>query len=204
MPTVEAREYLERLEAIYTDLDTRYSEVARAWGLTCEGCEDNCCQRVFLHFTLVEQIYLMEGFRRLPEDLKKEIVRRASEYNLAYSKTSRPEENLKLFCPLNFDARCILYRYRPMACRVYGVPGVLKGPKGEIQFPGCWRLNKQKTQAPLLDRTPFYQQLAELERDLRRRLCYFQKYRKTIAQMIADEEAETGLLLRGYDIFEGY
>jgi|Deesub1362B_J571_1020462.scaffolds.fasta_scaffold00298_3 Fe-S-cluster containining protein len=206
MRFIDASEYSTKLAQIYTSLDSAYTEIADSYGFTCEGCEDNCCQSVFLHYTLVEHLYLLEGFRTLPEELRKDIIERAYKYNEAYCRVSRPEENLKLFCPLNYDAKCILYQHRPMTCRVYGVPGILKSPRGDIkEFEGCWRFKKLFGSAEAkLDRTPFYTEVANLEKQLRQKLVYYQRYCKTVAQMLIDEDRDTALLMRGYDIFEGY
>ncbi|RMG68176.1 MAG: hypothetical protein D6710_10480 [Nitrospirae bacterium] len=204
---VDVTEYLERLSSIYKRVDEAYSAIASQLGFSCKGCEDLCCNRVFLHFTVVENFYLIDGFRRLTDDLKEEIFRRAEEYNQAYSTTSRPVVNLKKLCPLNFEDLCILYEYRPIACRFYGLPGRLVSPtRGTEQFQGCWRFEKLFPEGTdyTLDRTAFYSELAALEGEMRKKLCYYQKYKKTIAQMILDEKNPEGLIPRNYDFFEGY
>ncbi|NOX21240.1 MAG: hypothetical protein GXO99_08315 [Nitrospirae bacterium] len=203
---IDISDYLERLGRLYKKVDHAYSEIAEELGFTCEGCKDNCCQNVFLHFTVVESLYLIEGFRKLEREVKEEIYQRAEDYNRAYASTSRPVLNLKKFCPLNFDGRCVLYEYRPIACRFYGLPGKLVSPaRGAEEFRGCWRFEELYPGSErMLDRTEFYKELAALEGDLRKRLCYYQKYKKTIAQMILDEKSPEGLIPRNYDFFEGY
>ena len=203
---VDIADYLNRLGNIYKKVDKAYAEIAENLGFTCEGCEDNCCQNVFLHFTVVENFYLIDGFRRLDREIREEIFKKAEQYNHAYASVSRPVVNLKKLCPLNFDQRCILYEYRPIACRLYGLPGKLISPaRGTEEFKGCWRFHKlYPDSAHQLDRTEFYKELASLEGELRKRLCYFQKYKKTIAQMILDEKNPDGLIPRNYDFFEGY
>ncbi len=203
---LEAKEYLDRLNELYQELDRAYQAIAESYGLSCQNCEDNCCQSPFFVNSLIEHLYLMEGLRKLTEVKKAEILQRANAYNSGYSKTSRPELNFRMFCPLNTEGRCILYEYRPMMCRVYGVPGVMTSPRGQtVEFPGCKRFeNLGRSVTERLDRTRFYQVAAELEAALRKKLVYYQKYKKTIAQAIIDEEKEKALLMRGYDIFEGY
>lgn len=203
---LEAKEFLEELSSVYSDLDRAYQDVADFYGLTCEGCQDNCCQSPFFINTLVEHLYLMEGLHSLTEAKKTEIFQRANAYQAGYSRTSKAETEFKMFCPLNMNQRCILYEYRPVMCRVYGVPGVLESPKGgTVEFSGCKRfesLGREVTKR--LQRTGYYRRVAEIEAALRRKLVYYQKYKKTIAQAIIDEEREKALIMRGLDIFEGY
>ncbi len=205
---VDITYFTEKLSSIFSELDSAYQALAEKYnGFSCSGCDDLCCSSVFLHFTLVEHFFLLEGFRSLPEEKRKEIIERSREYNLAYSKISRPEVNLKLLCPLNYDNLCILYRYRPLGCRFYGLPGFMESPvKGRQEFKGCWRFEKIHGPSPevKLDRTPFYRKVADLEKELRDRLRYYQRYKKTVAQMILDETNPDALVMRGYDIFEGY
>ncbi|RME64700.1 MAG: hypothetical protein D6778_07485 [Nitrospirae bacterium] len=203
---LDVKEFLEELSSVYRDLDRAYQDVAGFYGLSCEGCQDNCCQSPFFVNTLVEHLYLMEGLHALTEAQKAEVFQKANAYQSGYSKTSRPETNFRMFCPLNRDQKCILYEYRPMMCRVYGVPGVMQSPRGgTVEFPGCQRfgsLGKEITRR--LQRTEYYQRVAQIEANLRKKLVYHQKYKKTIAQAIIDEEREKALIMRGYDIFEGY
>lgn len=205
---VDITYYTDKLSLIFSELDRIYLEVAEKYnGFNCNGCSDLCCNTVFLHFTLVEHFYLLEGFRTLQENQRTDIIKRAKHYNDVYSKTSRPEENLNLLCPLNYDNLCILYQWRPLGCRFYGVPGFMESPvKGRQDFKGCWRFESihGKSVSERLDRTPFYRKVADLEKELRDRLRYYQRYKKTIAQMILDETNPDALIMRGYDIFEGY
>jgi Fe-S-cluster containining protein len=203
---VDVSEYLERLSSIYKKVDKAYCEIAESLGFNCKGCDDLCCNNVFIHFTVVESFFLIDGFRRLSEDKRQEIFLRAEQYNRAYASTSRPVVNLKELCPLNYDGLCILYEYRPIACRLYGLPGKLISPaRGTEEFRGCWRFEKLFSgSGKSLDRTPFYAELAALEGELRKKLCYYQKYKKTIAQILLDEKNPDGLIPRNYDFFEGY
>jgi len=189
-------------------LDSRYAELASGYnGFGCGGCDDLCCNGVFVHFTLIEHFYLAEGFRKLPPGKREDLLRRARQYNEAYSRVSSPEAKFRMPCPLNEDPLCLFYQYRPVLCRVYGLPGRLRAAGGRIQeFKGCWRFEKDRGSGKreYLDRTPYYSRLANLEKELREKLVYFQRYRKTVAQMLLDEKRPEALIMRTYDFFEGY
>jgi Fe-S-cluster containining protein len=102
-------------------------------------------------------------------------------------------------CPLNRDGQCVAYPYRPMICRLHGIPHELHRPGGKIiKNPGCDSFFDQcrdrgTTEYIRFDRTPFYQQMAMLEKELRQETGYAEKIKLTIAQMlvtITDEAYE--------------
>ncbi|RMG01270.1 MAG: hypothetical protein D6726_09835 [Nitrospirae bacterium] len=199
--------YTDRLIEVYKKLDDEYRLVADEYeGFSCEGCESICCDQVFIHLTLIEHFHLLEGFRKLPAKRREEILERAEEYNRGFSATSSPEENFRMLCPLCEYSRCTLHPYRPLLCRVYGLPGKLVKPSGEeLLFDGCARFKKKFSRVELrLNRTEFFASVAEIEKDLRKALAYFQRYRKTVAQMLLDEKRRDALIMRAYDFFEGY
>jgi hypothetical protein len=92
-------------------------------------------------------------------------------------------------CPLNDEQRCILYAYRPMICRLHGIPHQLRRPDGQRQVgPGCGDFDRQcaNSDPKLLDRTPLYIDLAALEKQLRRQLRFEGRIKMTIAQMMIE------------------
>ena len=84
----------------------------------------------------------------------------------------------------------MLYAFRPMICRLHGIPHELHRPGGNvIKNPGCNaffdQCRKSGTSAYIrFDRTPFYRQMAILEKDLRQATGYTDKIKLTIAQML--------------------
>jgi hypothetical protein len=56
---------LDRLAALFEQMDATYDAVAGQYGFQCHGCEDNCCQTRFYHHTLIEYLFLMEGINAL-------------------------------------------------------------------------------------------------------------------------------------------
>ena len=150
--------FIGRLKQVYTLMDSAYTRLANSYGFTCDGCEDNCCQTRFYHHTVIEYTYLREGFMNLDAEMQDRIKSRARtvvDGIEADHSTSRP---LKLMCPLNFDTRCILYPYRPMICRLHGIPYELKKPGlSAIMEPGCSTFDSRCGHRHYLpfDRTPF-------------------------------------------------
>lgn len=176
------RGHLSQLKSLYAKMDEAYRKAADHYGFVCEGCEDNCCRTRFYHHTLVEFLYLASGWIALEEERRAVITARALEVCR--------EGAVRRMCPLNEEGRCVLYAYRPMICRLHGLPHELRRPGMQPAFgPGCGEFDarcggKRYFQ---MDRTPHYFELARLERELRRFLGCDEKFKKTVAEMLADE-----------------
>jgi len=178
---------LKQLHTVYRDMDEAYTTAARNYGFECRGCDDNCCQTRFYHHTLVETAGLFSGYRALPEDERRRILKEAQAYDKAMQ-TARPEIRAQQpMCPLNVNTKCLLYRERPMICRLHGIPHVMRHPtKGLITGPGChiFEASHRQNNGLPLDRTPIYSAMAQLEKALRRNSGIETPLRLTVAQMI--------------------
>jgi hypothetical protein len=150
-------------------MEKKYDDLASRIGLSCAQCADNCCVSYFQHHTYIEWAYLWKGLNTLDPDQKQVILERAgtnvNQSREIVSQGGRP----RLMCPLNEEGLCILYSYRLMICRLHGVPNQVRMPNGQVKrFPGCHvcqELTAHMTRVPVLDRTPLYIELAQLERD---------------------------------------
>jgi len=181
------RTVYRRLAAIYDTMATAYAKAAPA-GFTCEGCVQNCCTSYFQHHTYVEWLYLWEGLRELPEDTREAYLARARE-NVRLCQEARARgETPKVMCPVNDEGRCGLYKHRLMICRMYGVPNMLLGRNGLHRFPGCPVAMERiagNPEAPMVDRTPLYRELARLEMDfMGSRKSQLPKVDLTLSEMI--------------------
>jgi hypothetical protein len=150
-------------------MEAEYDDLASRIGLSCAQCADNCCVSYFQHHTYIEWAYLWQGLNTFDPAQKDGILKRA-ERNVEQSaeilgQGGRP----RLMCPLNEKGWCILYPYRLMICRLHGVPNQVRMPNGQVKhFPGCHvcqELTAHMPRVPVLDRTPLYIELVQLERD---------------------------------------
>jgi len=182
---------LERLAAIYGDMDRAYAAVADQYGFQCTGCADNCCLTRFHHHTLLEYLYLAEGLRHLAVDRRQQVTEKAFRVNTELAAADSRNAPIRSMCPLNRNGRCLTYTHRPMICRLHGIPHELHRPGGGcMRSPGCDEFFNQcrqggKTDYIRFDRTPYYRSMALLERELRQATAYPQKLKFTIAQMMA-------------------
>ncbi len=178
-----------KLDSLYERMASAYSETSAEIGLSCEGCEDNCCTSYFQHHTYVEWLYLWHGMNSLPEAKRNEYIERSQDYvrnaNAMLESGVRP----KIMCPLNDNGLCGVYKHRLMICRMHGVVNTLRQPNGrQLSFPGCFKcqdLTKGMADVPVIDRTPLYKELVALEMGLLgKKIRSMPKVDFTLAEMI--------------------
>ena len=175
----------EALTNLYKQMDKTWNEIARLYDFQCNGCKDNCCRSLFFHHTHIEKAYLLHGFNRLEPYKRTEVRASAEEYVKATFSAGQDIKSLKIMCPLNEEEKCTLYSYRPMICRLHGLPHEVRiqGPMpitGKGCKAGCFDNKTYIT----FDRTPFYQQMAQLEASWRRENGQTDKIKETVAHMI--------------------
>lgn len=178
---------IRQLHTLYTEMDARYTAAAESHAFECRGCDHNCCLTRFYHHTLVEVTALFSGFLKLPEDQRRIVTRRARDYCQILNADECQNGPLRRLCPLNEDTRCLLYKERPMICRLHGIPHVMRHPiKGLIAGAGChiFEATCRPGNGHPLDRTPLYRAMAHLEKSLRHAAGIDTPVRLTVAQMI--------------------
>lgn len=175
---------------LFQQMDQAYDQSAEQSGFVCNGCRSNCCLTRFDHHTLIEVLSIHFGLRALPVDRRRRIRAAAESAKTKMIELQPRQESLRVMCPLNEKERCVLYEQRPMICRLHGIPHVLHRPDGRTRTgPGCDDFYRQcgRGAAALLDRTPLYMAMADLERRLREKLNYRQKIKMTVAEIIVDD-----------------
>ncbi len=137
--------YFQQYEALRKNVDQIFGNVAQEYSdqVRCgKGCSD-CCYALF-DLTLVEAMYINYHFNRQFEgmerstilqradDADREIYRlkrkvfKASQEGKDTAEILRQVSEQKVRCPLlGDDDLCVLYDYRPVTCRLYGIPTVI-------------------------------------------------------------------------------
>jgi hypothetical protein len=179
--------FLKRLKSIFASMDQKYKEVADYYDFNCEGCGDNCCFTRFYHYTLIEYLYIKKGFLCLENKKQVEVKKRSLAVCRKTDEADKKGESVRQMCPVNFESLCALYPYRPMICRLHGIPHEFQRPgQGTLSSPGCgtFALKCSGKKYVKFDRTPFYMQMAALEKEMKQAAGVTQKIKMTIAQMI--------------------
>ncbi|ABB40566.1 protein of unknown function UPF0153 [Oleidesulfovibrio alaskensis G20] len=182
--TQDFSEIFAKYEALVADVDNVFKRVQEAHPecVTCEkGCSD-CCYAVF-DLSLVEAMYLNHRFGQKfsfgPE--RSVIVERADETDRKLVKLKRQahrdvqngrdaEEILqdmgrvRVRCPLLGETDgCELYEYRPITCRLYGIPTAIGG-KAHSCGKSAFLAGKQY---PTVNIDRIHERLAQLSLEIR-------------------------------------
>ena len=179
--------FFDRLQGIFADMDRKFAIAAQHYGFQCRGCEDNCCLTRFHHHTFLEYLFVRRGFDSLNPPRQNAIRAKAE----AVCRQTETAENMglpvRLMCPLNIDGMCTLYHYRPMICRLHGIPHELHKPGQPIVHgPGCGAFDKRCSDKSYFkfDRTRFYFEMASLENEFKQAAGLTGRIKLTIAEMI--------------------
>jgi Fe-S-cluster containining protein len=158
-----------------------------------KGCYD-CCLGLF-DISLLDAYYLLQGFNRLPKPVQWQVIQRSkkiiaqirkiqSNLNPPYYLTELSDEDVdtlcdkfaELRCPLlGTRNQCLVYEYRPMTCRMHGLPmidieegGYYDSPKQQrFNIVGwCERNFKRKKIAELTDLAYPFTELDKKELEL--------------------------------------
>ena len=180
--------FMERLKALYQAMDKAYKETAERHGCSCEDCDSSCCRYHFFHYTVAEYLYIIRELQTLSIGKQEQIKRIAHEFLRKSDRLASQGRQINLMCPLNEDGLCSIYPFRPMICRLHGVPHFYRRPDMLlVRGDGCPILigkNRKTGTRKQLDRTPFYKEMATLEKELRQAIGFTERVRMTIADMI--------------------
>ena len=160
-----------RLKELYKEMDVVYKEASFQAGFNCEGCDGTkCCTVDLVVHTFAEMLYMRRGVRALDQTTKLEIEHRCGQIVELKQLDSLGDPYRNSVCAANIGGRCAIYDYRPMICRLAGIPHFIDNPnKNRIFGTGCPRFetdirhNKPEIQ---IDRTMFYRRMAELELEM--------------------------------------
>ena len=183
--------YFDRLRHLFAGMDQKYEEAAAYYGFQCAGCKDNCCRTRFHHHTYLEFLYIRDGFDRL-EPTERHALRAEAEAVCRKSEQAlKKGAAVRMMCPLNDAGLCRLYSYRPMICRLHGIPYELQTPGRPVSFgPGCGAFDDQCCSRSYIkfDRTPFYFEMAALENEFKQAIGLTGRIKLTIAEMVISIE----------------
>ncbi|UCD83201.1 MAG: hypothetical protein JSW26_31465 [Desulfobacterales bacterium] len=183
--------FFERLRYLFAEMDRAYAAASGHYGFECAGCEDNCCQTRFYHHTYLEYLFIREGFDTLERPQRQRVRTTAQAVCRQIAQADHDGKSLRLMCPLNNEGLCTLYAYRPMICRLHGIPHELHKPGGPVVHgPGCAIFDERCSSQTYyqFDRTPFYLEMAGLENSFKRAAGLTGRVKLTVAEMIVGDD----------------
>jgi Fe-S-cluster containining protein len=166
--TQSREDLIPRLNELYQTIDSAYTEVINEIGFSCVGCDGVKCCTIDLNLhTYIERFYLRRGFNSLDDATKQTISARSREIVEAKRLDPMGDAYRNSVCVLNFGGQCGLYEFRPMICRLAGIPHQIARPDGRIvESGGCSRFKETidpSSSELKLDRTEFYREMASIE-----------------------------------------
>ena len=179
--------FMAQLQKILGAMDQEYNRATEHYQFRCDGCADNCCLTRFFHHTYLEYYYLRRGFEKLDSRKRGEVLSKAEKVCRDTARAVKKKMPVRLMCPLNYASLCILYPFRPMICRLHGIPHELQKPGQKvIHGPGCSTFDERCADKRYFkfDRTPFYVAMAKLENEFKQTMGLDGRIRMTIAEMI--------------------
>ena len=187
LPVGVFSDYFDKLRRIFADMDRQYSQAAAHYGFQCRGCEDNCCLTHFYHHTYLEFMLIRQGFSGL-DDADRSRIRTTAEAVCSQVAQARNNDTaVRVMCPLNDAGMCSLYAFRPMICRLHGIPHELQKPGRAVVYgPGCEAFDERCSGRPYFkfDRTPFYFAMAGLEKEFKQAAGLRGALKLTVAEII--------------------
>lgn len=191
---VSGDELIPRLAELYRNIDSTYEAVVGEVGFSCGGCDGvKCCTVDLSLHTLIEMLYLRRGLNALGTSRKQNILQRCRQ--IVHDKRDDPWGSAyrSAVCALNFEGLCSLYEYRPMICRLAGVPHIIARPDGTtVESGGCVRYENDILPGhpgPRIDRTQFYRDMASIEMEIVRSRGNRTKPR-TLAEALGEDHPE--------------
>lgn len=180
--------FLRRLAIIFSEMDQLYQAAVDYYGFSCNGCLDNCCLTRFSHYTLLEYLYIRQGFNELNKKNQIQVRQKSKEIIHQTELLIVQKKVIRLMCPLNDKGLCQLYMFRPMICRLHGIPHEFQNPvlNKKRYGPGCQAFTDKCANKKYykFDRTGFYLSLSSLEKKIRKAFNFNQKLKMTIAEML--------------------
>lgn len=148
MPTeIDIKPYFKKYEAIVSKVDSVFQKMKTDFPqeVACkQGCSD-CCHAMF-DLSLIEALYVNHHFnQQFTVDKKNALIEKANKadrqtYKIkknAYKLTQEGKEEaevieeisrMRIRCPLLGEKElCEMYEFRPIACRIYGIPQAVNG-----------------------------------------------------------------------------
>ncbi len=165
-------------ELLADKAEAAFQKMALSYGrcVTCRRHCSDCCHAIFGLF-LIEASYLQRHFARLSDPQKQEVLRRCRHADEALEDLKRRFQaegrdsrsatdalaRERMQCPLlDENQDCVLYRVRPITCRVYGIPTAVHG-----KARACGKTGFEKGRSyPVFDLDGVYRDLHVLSMEL--------------------------------------
>ncbi|MBE7710946.1 MAG: YkgJ family cysteine cluster protein [Cyanobacteria bacterium SIG31] len=134
--TEDFLEYKKYLNTVNSVLE-KYFEEQKEFICCKKGCS-HCCERGQYPLTEIEFKYLLLGFFKIEENERMNVIRRIKKLKFEYDSCENKAEFLYR-CPfLSEEKECLIYDYRALICRTFGL--ITQHESGKYTLPFCQKL----------------------------------------------------------------
>ena len=180
--------YFKKYEALVETAEKTFEKVGAEYSdcVKCKiGCSD-CCYALF-DISLIEACYIHHHFMNtLDQNTRDDLIEKANHVDRlicrikrkAYKAAAGGKQEAEVLsamtservrCPLlNRDKKCDLYQYRPITCRLYGIPTAINGIGHTCGISGF----EQGQAYPTVHIDIFYRKLYEISLELVRAIQF--------------------------------
>jgi Fe-S-cluster containining protein len=180
--SIDFTPFFKKYETLVETAENAFTKVSAEYG-DCVKCKIECSDCCFALFdiSLIEAIYIHHHFMNaLDRGTREEVIEKANHADRlicrikrkAYKAAVDGKEESEIInamtrervrCPLlSRDLRCDLYRYRPITCRLYGIPTAFNGVGYTCGISGF----EQGKAYPTIHMDIFYRKLYEISLEL--------------------------------------
>ncbi|WP_320009045.1 YkgJ family cysteine cluster protein [Maridesulfovibrio sp.] len=153
---MEFKEIFQKYEALVAEVDKTFNKISEQTeeGINCaKGCSE-CCHALF-DLTLVEAIYINRKFNEKYSGMERSTIMqeadkadrlihkvkrrafKASQSGASTAEILKEVSMSRVKCPFLKESNlCALYDFRPLTCRIYGVPMNIGGQAHSCQKSG--------------------------------------------------------------------
>jgi len=125
---------LSRYEKFLEEFDKRlagYFELHKEYLHCKKGCSD-CCEIGEYPMSRLEMEYLMKGYTTLSPEMQKQVKQNIDK--ISAQKAAAKIDRFMYQCPFLINKECVLYKYRGIVCRTFGLAYV---DAGKVVLPEC-------------------------------------------------------------------
>ena len=132
------KDYILFLEKLDKELKEYFND-QKDFVFCKSGCS-NCCKESYYPVSALEYEYIKLGLSRLDKDKQILVLNKAFNIFIKRFEFIKINGENALFnyeCPFLKDKNCIIYEYRPILCRTYGLMTIDNRDQNKFNFPNC-------------------------------------------------------------------
>ncbi len=128
--------YIEYINLVEVNYLKKFFDIQKPYIHCKEGCA-GCCSVGEYPVSELELMYMVAGFRNLPEEIQAQIIAKTDK--IKAERNSESKEKYLYECPFLINNRCSIYNNRAIICRTHGLLFYITDKDGKThnKMPAC-------------------------------------------------------------------